>query len=219
MDKNNEYEELKDYNYFNTIFQFAKESSGIAFTLSYVIMILLSMTYLYVLYSAFDIPIIKLLTLEDILATPIKNPNIMLAFIIIVSVFYLADKGNRLYARLHLKYQDTKVPLRVRVLKMFLWSPKSLKGRTQSISIFILICVIGYVISFASVEVRGIKKGNGAKIELQLADSDKTSLVTLLGTTSQFVIVYDNKTNQAGLHQNESVHSFRPVIEKQPETE
>ena len=206
-----EYEELKDYNYFSDIFDFVRESTGIAITLSYLILILSSMTYLYVLYSSFDISIIKLLTLEDILATPIKNPNIILAFFIIVSIFYLQDKGNRLHARLNLKYIDTKTPFRIRLLKAVVWSPKKFKGSTKVISVMILFFLILYVLLFALQEARGIQRGSGSKIELQLADSDISKPVTLLGTTSQFLMVYDESLEQAGVYQIESVHSFKPL--------
>ena len=216
-DKKAEYDQIKDLYFFSDLYKFLRDSSGIAITLCYLILILSSMAYLFVLYAEFDVAIIKLLTLEDILATPIKNPDIILVVTVIICLFYFADMANRYNARLHLKYAGKKLPYRIRLLTILMWSPKTKKANIR-MSIFMMIFFLGlYVALFANSEAKMIKSGHGEQVELRLADSDTTQQVTLLGTTNQFVIVYAGELNEAMVYQIESVHSFKPVEQgKQP---
>ena len=58
-----EYEKLRDTYYFNDLYHFIKESTGVAITLSYLLLILSSFIYLSVFYDHFDIKIIKLVSI------------------------------------------------------------------------------------------------------------------------------------------------------------
>ena len=212
--KKNPYEELVDLYYFSDLYQFFRESTGIAITLSYLILILSSMAYVHVLYSQFDISITKLLTLEDILATPIKNPDIIFVFTAITFVVYIADVTNRLNARLYQRYIDTKIPFYVRLLNFIAWTPKSKKHNIRLTIFIVLFALASYVYFFASAEAKRIKQGEGPKIEILYGDQTVSETVTLVGTTSQFVMIYDHKSDRAMAIQNESIVQFSPIKDK-----
>ena len=213
-DNRAEYEKMLERYYFKDLYTFIKDSTGVAVTIAYIILILTSMAYLSVFYSHFDIEIIKLVTLEDILTTPIKNPNILIALVTIVGAMYIADVGNRYHARLNLKYFDKETPWHIKLMQYFTWIPRSEKGNKGFILALILIFISTYMYFFADIKARAIQKGQGYEIYLSLADTKDESRVTLLGATSLYVLVYDKNTKQSTVHQIESVASMRPVTEE-----
>ena len=213
-DNRAEYEKMLERYYFKDLYTFIKDSTGVAVTIAYIILILTSMAYLSVFYSHFDIEIIKLVTLEDILTTPIKNPNILIALVTIVGAMYIADVGNRYHARLNLKYFDKETPWHIKLMKYVTWIPMSEKGNKGFILALILIFISTYMYFFADIKARAIQKGQGYEIYLSLADTKDESRVTLLGATSLYVLVYDKNTKQSTVHQIESVASMRPVTEE-----
>jgi len=213
-DNRAEYEKMLERYYFKDLYTFIKDSTGVAVTIAYIILILTSMAYLSVFYSHFDIEIIKLVTLEDILTTPIKNPNILIALVTIVGAMYIADVGNRYHARLNLKYFDEETPWHIKLMQYFTWIPRSEKGNKGFILALILIFISTYMYFFADIKARAIQKGQGYEIYLSLADTKDESRVTLLGATSLYVLVYDKNTKQSTVHQIESVASMRPVTEE-----
>ena len=213
-DNRAEYEKMLERYYFKDLYSFIKDSTGVAVTIAYIILILTSMAYLSVFYSHFDIEIIKLVTLEDILTTPIKNPNILIALVTIVGAMYIADVGNRYHARLNLKYFDKETPWHIKLMQYVTWIPMSEKGNKGFILALILIFISTYMYFFADIKARAIQKGQGYEIYLSLADTKDESRVTLLGATSLYVLVYDKNTKQSTVHQIESVASMRPVTEE-----
>jgi len=213
-DNRAEYEKMLERYYFKDLYSFIKDSTGVAVTIAYIILILTSMAYLSVFYSHFDIEIIKLVTLEDILTTPIKNPNILIALVTIVGAMYIADVGNRYHARLNLKYFDKETPWHIKLMQYVTWIPMSEKGNKGFILALILIFISTYMYFFADIKARAIQKGQGYEIYLSLADTKDASRVTLLGATSLYVLVYDKNTKQSTVHQIESVASMRPVTEE-----
>ncbi len=213
-DNRAEYEKMLERYYFKDLYSFIKDSTGVAVTIAYIILILTSMAYLSVFYSHFDIEIIKLVTLEDILTTPIKNPNILIALVTIVGAMYIVDVGNRYHARLNLKYFDKETPWHIKLMKYVTWIPKSEKGNKGFILALILIFISTYMYFFADIKARAIQKGQGYEVYLSLADTKDESRVTLLGATSLYVMVYDKNGKQSTVHQIESVASMRPVTEE-----
>ena len=213
-DSRTAYEEMLERYYFRDLYSFIKDSTGVAVTIAYIILILTSMAYLSVFYSHFDIEIIKLVTLEDILTTPIKNPNILIALVTIVGAMYIVDVGNRYHARLNLKYFDKETPWHIKLMKYITWIPKSEKGNKGFILALILVFISTYMYFFADIKARSIQKGQGYEVYLSLADTKDEARVTLLGATSLYVLVYDKNSKQSTVHQIESVASMRPVTEE-----
>ena len=64
-DNRAEYEKMLERYYFKDLYSFIKDSTGVAVTIAYIILILTSMAYLSVFYSYFDIEIIKLVTFHS----------------------------------------------------------------------------------------------------------------------------------------------------------
>ncbi|MFC3092707.1 hypothetical protein DRW07_00630 [Alteromonas sediminis] len=198
---------------FEELYRFMRESTGLAITAAYLILILSSMHYVYVFYGSFDIDIVKYVTFEDILATPIKNPDIILIFTFIIALLFAVDKSNAWRARLLSHNNDEPIPLFKKFLRAFFWSPQN---RQANITLTILI-VIGslavYTFTFAFKEAELIQEGEREheQIELTVADGQVLKNVNLLGSTLNYVFIYDVKTQKSLIYYVESIIAITPA--------
>ena len=95
---------------FEELFKLIRVSSGLSITFCYLVLLLTSMAYLHLYYSEFGISIVKYVSLEDMLATPIKNPGIVFTYITVLLLLIIADIGNRFRARKKLEYSNIPMP-------------------------------------------------------------------------------------------------------------
>lgn len=214
--KDKDLEELSQLYLFQELFKFLRESPGIAISTAYLVLILSSMGYLYVLFVAFDINIVKYVTFEDILATPIKNPDILIAFVAVLFVLYTSDIGSRFRARQQIKYANQKMPLGNKILQMIFWGPKKRQSNIKVVVWVLIFCLTAYIILFANVEAERIKEGEGDHIEITLADEAKPIKSILLGTTVNYVFTYNPKTNESVIFSIESVQSLKKLAGSNP---
>ena len=212
-----EFDELRDLYLFDELYQFCKESTGLSIFIAYITMIMSSVTYLYVLYQGFDIQIFTYLTLEDILATPIKNPDIMLTFIVILLVIYLSDIANRYRARQEIKYFNKQKPLWIRILLTVSHMPKKRKANLKITVGTMYFCIVAYNIGFALREEKSIKEGSGEQVEISLADETEPFQVTLLGSTMNYLFTYDHRSQASTIYYVESVKSLKVIASSESE--
>lgn len=206
-----DYEELSKLYLFDEIYQFAKTSTGLAISTAYLILILSSLAYLYVFYHYFDINIVKFITLEDVLAAPLKSPDIILIFTLILFVLYLADLGNRFRANQQIKYANTEKPLSFKILQVMLWAPRKKQTNIKVTITVVVVCLIAYVYSFATIEAKKIKKGEVAPVELVMSADDSKVKTNLLGTTTSYIFTYDKERETSLVYYVEAITSLKPL--------
>lgn len=214
-----QFEELSELYLFEELFNFLKESTGIAITTAYLALILSSMAYLHVLYKAFDISISQYTTFEDILATPIKNPDMIVIFCAIIFLLYMADAGNRFRARKEIKYANQKKPFLLKILLPILWAPKKRNPNFKITAATVTICLASYIFVFASHEAEYLKSGQGTIVEIALADDTTIVNTTLLGTTINYVFTFNSDTKESVVYAVESIKTIKkrvtPKIQKE----
>lgn len=204
-----EFKELSELNLFGELYKFLRESPGIAITAAYLALILSSMAYLHILFKAFDINIIRYVTFEDILATPIKNPNIIVVFCVIVIFLYLVDLTNRFRGRQQIKYANQNKPLGFKLLQVIFWSPKNKETNIKTTVVITIFCLATYIFFFAQNEAASIKDGQGSLVEITLADDKKVVPSTLLGTTSNYVLTYNIESEESFAYGVQSIKSIK----------
>lgn len=209
--ENSDFKELSELNMFEELYRFFRESTGLAIATAYLALILSSMAYLYVLFNAFDISIVKYVTFEDILATPIKNPAIVLAFIVVFLFLYAADLGNRYRARQQIKYANITKPASFKIIQIIFWAPKKRKTNIKTTALIVTMCFTVFIFSFATDEADNIKEGVGSHIEISLADDDKAIQSILLGTTINYVFTYNPETNDSIVFSVEAIKSLKKI--------
>ena len=204
-----EFKELSELNLFGELYKFLRESPGITITAAYLALILSSMAYLYVLFKTFDIDIIRYVTFEDILATPIKNPNIIVVFSVTIILLYLVDVTNRFRGRQQIKYANQKKPLGFKILQVVFWSPKNRETNIKTTVVITIFCIAAYIFFFAKNEAASIKDGQGSFVEITLADDKKVVTSTLLGTTSNYVLTYNIESEESFAYGVQSIKSIK----------
>jgi hypothetical protein len=215
--KQEKFKQLSEMYLFEELFKLIRVSSGLSITFCYLILLLTSMAYLHLFYSAFDISIVKYVSLEDMLATPIKNPNIVFTFIAVLLVLMLADIGNRFRARKKLEYAESEMPKLMRFMNVLLWAPSNPKTNLRFTIATVAICVIVYIFAFADIEASEVKKGKGTRVTILLNEHETPIHTSLLGTSVNYVFTYDHQAKEATIFYVEaikSVKSFKPVDEK-----
>lgn len=206
--ENTSFKELSELYLFQELYQFVRQSTGLAITCAYIILLLSSMFYIFIFYAEFDINIVKYVSFEDILATPIKNPNIILAFFVILSVLFLTDIGNRFRARQQLKYEGKKMPLFIKAISLVVWAPRKRTANLKTTFFFVVFSLIAYIYFFAIKEAKEIKSGESAQIELTLADKNEKTITALLGTSVNYVFTYEYIPQKSVVYYVESVKSI-----------
>ncbi|AQA17334.1 hypothetical protein BST95_02920 [Halioglobus japonicus] len=203
---------MQERNTLGHVIKFVKESTGLAITFAYLILIISSMAYLGIFYGRFNVDILKLVSLEDILVTPIRRPDIIVAIVAITIAVSINDALARYNARLSQGYVGKKKPWYIRFYeRVFFFFPATAQGhyRLTVASFFGFLCF--YIAFFAYAEAEDVLEGNGYEVFLTLSEKADSRSVILLGTTSLYVIVYDSQSGQVRVHQMESVASITPA--------
>ena len=196
---------------FSDIMAFVKASTGLSITLAYLVLILSSMAYLAIYFYSFDIHIIKFITLEDILATPIRNPDIILVFGVIAGFLCLSDLSNQFYARQRTNSNPKNAPIFLRILTTITWTPKNRKTNARMTFFITLFVLVSYIFLFASSEAADVKDGEGPFVEIKLADETESFQTSLLGLSTYFVFTYDHVKQESKIFQIESIKSLTPI--------
>lgn len=68
-----------------------------------------------------------------------------------------------------------------------------------------LVLVALFIVYFAQLQANAVRAGEGAVVELTLADGRQPLRRTFLGTTSQFLFVFDRQSGQVTIHPHENV--------------
>ena len=71
-----------------------------------------------------------------------------------------------------------------------------------------LILVVIFLDAYASQKAKETYEGQGKLVEFRLSDSNTRRSAILLGTTAQFVFLFDSKTQKVFVHPHESIASI-----------
>lgn len=71
-----------------------------------------------------------------------------------------------------------------------------------------VIIVLGFLDIYAGVEAGETRSGQGKLVDVVFADRGDARTSTLLGTTGQFVFLYDEEIERVHIHPLESIHSI-----------
>lgn len=201
----------EDVRIFEELFTFMRESTGLAIAIGYIVLLLLSLSYLYSFYSVFDISITKFITFEDMLAAPIRNPKIIFSLFFIIALSWAVDWSNAYRRKLLKQYVGKPRPFYVKLMIYIFWSPKKRKTNITFTLSTVLLGLFSYAHAFAYYEGEGIKTGKGALVELELVDSSDKVIAALLGTSTNYVFTYDQTQKESVLYFVESIKSIKPL--------
>ncbi len=68
--------------------------------------------------------------------------------------------------------------------------------------------VLIFIFAYANRQADRTQDGAGKLVDVMLTDSETEQTSTLLGTTGQFIFLYDSPTKRVVIHPIESIHSI-----------
>ena len=71
-----------------------------------------------------------------------------------------------------------------------------------------ILMVLLFLYSYAFAQARDTRDGDGKYVDVMFADSGAATTALLLGTTGQFVFLYDDDTERVDIHPIENIHSI-----------
>ncbi len=214
-------EEKKDYSAYKPnadlqkVFQFFVEHPALGIFLIYALVATASFIYLLTFYKHFNLEIISYLEISDILVACIKDPNVLATVAIIFIILTLIYYSSRLMAPFNawLDIKFGKGPLKFLVF-MFGFKTNSYFWRSM------LVILVFYLVVF--IHLHSDKKAKNiidSKQNLINIQSDATTNAddqySLLGTSINYIFLYDHESKSPLIVPLESIQSLRPVTAKE----
>ena len=179
-----------------------KQHPGLILSIGYLVWAFIGVFYLVIYYDAFDIPILKLLEISDILVAGLQEPQATISFIgallliafIIVSTQWSEDFRNRRHDLFEKWYGF--------VFKFFMWVPRK---RMNLFRLFIVVSLVLYFSLFLEVilgvRIESIKNGQTDLFSIQQngemlrPNCNKATAHDrqILGSTTKFLIIYSSE--------------------------
>lgn len=192
---------------------FFSKQPGMMLSIAYFLLTLSGIFYSSVFYSKFDIPILKLAEISDLLIAGISDPSAIVMFSggIVVAVFsdwYYGFSAKQSYT------WKAKPPSHMRTFMMvILYTPKTRISVVSGILFFFIAYSFVFVSLFAEWRSEQVKSGKGELVYIKTGTSKATDkAVFLLGSTNNFVITYDGISKTAILTPIDNIQQIVPVL-------
>ena len=159
----------------------------------YVAASVVGMFYSWAYLRSFGINVFNYAQISDFLLASLKEPFTW-GLVIIAVVLVLIDNAS------------SRRVERKTTTKWLAWygSPKY---RFLNNFVAILVVLL-FLYSYAFAQARDTRDGNGKIVDVMFADSGAATTALLIGTTGQFVFLYDEDTERVDIHPIENIHSI-----------
>lgn len=158
----------------------------------------IGMFYSWAFFREFGINVFNFAQIGDFLLASLKEPVTWL----LVAVAIVSMVGENAMSR---RYQKKN---KVRWLRWY-------GSRTyRMLNYFVLVVMIAlFLFLYADKRANEIREGEGEHVRVLLADGNSSRDATLLGTTGQFIFLYDSETGVVDIHPNENVQTISQAPE------
>ena len=159
----------------------------------YVAASIVGMFYSWAFLREFGINVFNYAQISDFLLVSLKEPFTW-ALVLLALLLVSADNAS-----------SRRVERR-KVGRMLAWygSP-----RYRMVNNFVaIVMVMLFIYIFASFRADTAREGDGKIVDVMFADSGAATTALLLGTTGQFVFLYDETTERVDIHPIENIHSI-----------
>ena len=179
---------------------FFREHPGLLITASYLLLIVVGLIYEVWLFFRFRLNILYYAEATDFLLVPFREPLVMLVTIAPIPLYVLYIRtakwiGSRLpFVRSRWRDAPPKSSLAISVLAVFLWA-------------------VAFSANYAQYVDTAIREGRRKSVTIELVTGGRV-VGPLLGTTNQFVFVFDRTAKQTHVLQIENV--ARVIVDSPP---
>jgi len=170
-----------------------REHPALLVSAFYVAASVIGMFYSWAYLRRFGINVFNYAQLSDFLLASLKEPFTWALVILAVSLVLL----------------DNKSSLRVERRGPGKWWAWYGSPRYRFINNFAaILMVLAFIFAYANRQAIDTLAGEGKLVDVTLGESDTVKTATLLGTTGQFVFLYDSMIERVDIHPIESIHSI-----------
>jgi hypothetical protein len=178
------------------LFAYLKQEPSHALTFGYLLLIVIGIVFDFSYYNKFKINVLLFVELDDFLLAPIQDVGVLICvFVFCAFIFYLIELNiwwQTNYPEVYLKFT------------LFVKDPfsekQNKKRQNQFIFLFISYIILG-ALMYGAWEAKKVKKGETAKILLEMNDStsDTTKIKPqfFIGKTKSYYFLYDTLTKKA----------------------
>lgn len=171
-----------------------KEHPALIVSAFYISASVIGMFYSWAFLRQFGINVFNYAHISDFLVASLKEPATWALVLLAIVLVQLDNASSRRYGR------------RENRSKWFAWYGTP---RYRFVNNFMVIALIGlYIYAFAWDQARDVRDGDGKIVDVLFADSGAATTALLLGTTGQFVFLYDDTTERVDIHPIENIHSI-----------
>jgi uncharacterized membrane protein len=177
----------------DTIKNLLKQHPALIVSALYLAASVIGMFYAWAFLRRFGINVFNYAQVSDFLIASLKEPFTW-ALVVLAVILVLLDNANSRRAG------------KKSLSKWWAWygSP-----RYRMVNNFAAIyMVLLFIYSFATLQARETREGDGKIVDVMFAESGAVTTAILLGTTGQFVFLFDDRTERVDIHPIENIHSI-----------
>ncbi len=192
------------------LFAYLRNNPGLALSVSYASLTMCGMLYSASFYHEFNVSILKLANISDLLIVGFSEPAAMLMFMGGLLVAWSADRVTLYFYRKQQLWQEKPKSIQRRVMMLLLYSPtKSSQVIVMMLMLFVMYAYL-FVSEFAKWQSKRIKTGHGRQVLVhsQAAGIQSKSMI-LLGSTTEFLFVYDPTNERAEIIPVENIDKLQ----------
>lgn len=200
-----------------SVLQFFQQNPGTAVSVSYVLLTFCGIVFSASFYHHFDVQILKMAEVSDLLVSGISEPAAMLMFLGGVLLAMGVDALNIRFFDINNRWRDKPNSLKKFLVLSVVYVPrKRATVLLWVVGMFILYSAL-FVVWYAKWKSQQIKLGDGDRITVGVGEDNTQREFSLLGSTTRYLIVYDTESEKATLINVEQIHSIQPVTSNAPD--
>lgn len=160
----------------------------------YVAASVVGMFYSWVFLRAFGVNVFNYAQISDFLLASLKEPFTWALVVLAVLLVGIDNASSRRFER------------RKKTARWLAWYGSPRYRLVNNFGAVFL--VLMFIFTYATVQARQARDGEGKVVDVLFADTGAATTALLLGTTGQFVFLYDDTTGRVDIHPFENIHSI-----------
>lgn len=202
---------MADYNgksQFSILADFFIKHPGLTISFAYALLTLCGVFYSFSYYARFDIPILMLVDVSDLLIAGISDPAALFVFSGAVLIPLIFDPLYKKTFDIQTRWREKPKSVKRLIILALCYTPKTNFSVLLSLVLLFVLYAFTLVSSYTEYKSNGVKKGEGTAVVLYSDDAlyNRVPLM-LLGSTANYVMFYQEKTNASLVLPIESIKS------------
>ncbi|MDX1555083.1 MAG: hypothetical protein R3212_03560 [Xanthomonadales bacterium] len=186
---------------------FFREHPALLASIVYVAASTIGMVYSWEFLRRFGINVFNYAQIGDFLLASLKEPFTWLLVLAAIAIMMIDNASSRRFAR------------KERAAWLRWYGSKTYRSINYLVAIVLILLFLNV---YTGKKAEEVKAGKGERVDVLLADGTRRSSALLLGTTGQFLFLFDHASGQVDIHPHENVQTITlaaSVAENETSTE